>query len=114
MIVKESGSKEQVRENLKDGEGKVKFFNFLHPEDMTNCRLMSKMVLQPKTSIGEHTHIDETEYYYILSGTGMVIDNGEKRRVSTGDLVVTKNGEAHSVVNDGTEPLEIFAMIVTN
>ena len=64
--------------------------------------------------IGEHEHVEETECYVIKSGKGVVIDNGKKIDISAGDVVITGNGDVHSVINTENEDLEILAFIVLN
>ena len=48
------------------------------------------------------------------SGKGVVIDNGKKIDISAGDVVITGNGDVHSVINTENEDLEILAFIVLN
>lgn len=83
-------------------------------DTIPNCRLLSYMTIPPEGSIGEHEHVEETECYVIKSGKGVVIDNGKKIDISAGDVVITGNGDVHSVINTENEDLEILAFIVLN
>ena len=49
-----------------------------------------------------------------MVGKGVVIDNGKKIDISAGDVVITGNGDVHSVINTENEDLEILAFIVLN
>ena len=75
-------------------------------------RLCNRLRLKPGSEIGYHTHVDDYELYYILSGTGSLNDNGEIKPVSTGDLIYTADGAGHSLLNDGEEDLELLAIVI--
>ena len=59
-------------------------------------------------------NMEKPECYVIKSGKGVVIDNGKKIDISAGDVVITGNGDVHSVINTENEDLEILAFIVLN
>ena len=65
-------------------------------------------------SIGDHPHVDETEFYYIIKGQGLFNDNGTPKAVTVGDICATGYGEVHGLENTGDEDLEIMALIVLN
>ena len=75
--------------------------------------MLSQMTIPVGGSIGEHTHINESEYYIITEGTGMAVDNGVEKAVEKGDLVVTAHGESHKLVNTGDIPMKVIAIIIT-
>lgn len=76
-------------------------------------RIFSHIVVDPGCSIGYHEHHRETEFYYIIKGEGLFSDNGRMCTVRAGDVCATPDGEGHSLENQGTEPLEVIALIVT-
>lgn len=112
MVIKNSEMKTQVRHELKGGNGDIHFLNYADCSEFKNCRLLSEMTIPVNASIGEHTHIAET-YYIVLSGKGLVVDNGSEKVVEDGDLIVTNGGETHEIKNIGSVPLKIIAIIVT-
>lgn len=114
MVVKLNNMENQVRSELKGGKGDIHFLNCVSKDAIPNCRLLSYMTIPPEGSIGEHEHVEETECYVIKSGKGVVIDNGKKIDISAGDVVITGNGDVHSVINTENEDLEILAFIVLN
>lgn len=114
MVVKVNKMEKQVRSELKGGKGDIHFLNCVNSDVIPNCRLLAYMTVPPKCSIGEHEHIGETECYIIRAGEGVVTDNGEECQIVAGDVVLTGNGEVHSVLNTGDVPLEILAFIVMN
>ena len=58
-----------------------------------------------------HEHTDDYEVYYILSGKGKVLDNGEVVEVGAGDVVYAIDTE-HYIENSGDEDLVFLAVIV--
>ena len=95
------------------GKGEVQITHFLEGDEFNaKGRLFAKNVLQPGSSIGLHEHIADFETYVILSGQGLVNDNGEQKSVKTGDVIITRNGEKHSLENTGTINLEFLALIL--
>ena len=105
--------KSQAIENFKGGKGPFHVTHIVDKEDLrSDCRLFVKATLQPGSSLGYHPHNDEEEVYYILSGQGVVNNNGEIRTVYPGDTVITGYGNSHSIENQGTEPLEFLAVVL--
>lgn len=100
---------------FRGGKGELQITHFLEVEkDEFNAkgRLFAKNVLKPGASIGLHEHIGDTETYVILSGEGVVNDNGDAKPVKVGDVIITKNGEKHSIENTGAFDLEFLALIL--
>jgi mannose-6-phosphate isomerase-like protein (cupin superfamily) len=105
--------KTEQKEKMRDGEGIASQVLLVDCEKEKNIRLLAEMTLPPGASIGPHKHDAETEYYLILSGSGLVHDNGTDVPVKAGDAVITGNGAAHSIKNTGAVPLVFHAVIVT-
>ena len=68
--------------------------------------------LKPGEEVGFHMHIGESEIYYIISGTGIYSDNGEKVQVEAGTVTLTPSGEGHALYNTGDEMLEFITLIL--
>jgi mannose-6-phosphate isomerase-like protein (cupin superfamily) len=103
-----------VKEKLFQGEGSVTVRSLLNnPEEMYGKgRVFAHSTLEPGCSIGFHIHQDESETYYIYSGTGEFDDNGILKTVTAGDVTFTGAGEGHGLKNTGTEPLHFIALIL--
>jgi len=114
MVIEQVTMPAEIRSNLKNGQGDISFVNLVDKDIMTNCRLMSKMSIPVNGCIGEHKHMNETEYYIIQMGLAMVLDNGQERSVKAGDVIITGHNESHSIHNKGNVPLEIIAIIITH
>lgn len=113
MIIHRHEMKVELKEKMRGGEGTTTLVNLVDGATMKNARLLSEISLPSGASIGEHRHDSETEYYIILEGTGMVVDNGTEKPVKPGDVVVTGDGASHSIKNTGSVPLKFHAVIIT-
>lgn len=113
MIKRSKDMKKEYKEKMRGGEGTTELTHILNQDEINGkARLCAKILINPGCSIGLHEHIAEEEIYYIISGEGIIDDNGVKSNVKAGDSVLTKGGESHSVVNTGIEPLEMLAVIL--
>ena len=61
------------------------------------------------SSVTEHFHKVTEEFYYILSGTGVMKIDNEEQQVNQGDTVVILPGQRHKITNNGTVPLVLLA-----
>jgi mannose-6-phosphate isomerase-like protein (cupin superfamily) len=100
-------------ERMRGGDGSARLTYLLDGSTQKNARMFAEVTLNPGCSIGYHQHNSETEYYFILSGTGIVNDDGKEVEVKQGDSIITGNGASHSIKNAGAEPLVFHAVIVT-
>ena len=113
MIVRSNERKTEIKEKMRDGDGSVRLSYMVDAEKEKHTRLLAEITLNSGCSIGYHQHVNETEYYFITSGTGVVNDDGKETTVKPGDAVVTGNGASHSIRNTGTAPLVFHAVIIT-
>jgi mannose-6-phosphate isomerase-like protein (cupin superfamily) len=113
MVINRDEMKVEDKERLRDGEGNTHMMYLLDGSTEKNARLFAEVTLNPGCSIGYHRHDSETEYYFILSGTGTVNDDGKEVQIKQGDSVITGNGASHSIKNTGSVPLVFHAIIVT-
>ena len=114
MIRTKEEQRQETHEKRLGGNGFVHMTHIMEKEDLLgNCRLFAILKLDPGSSLGYHAHEGEEEVYYILKGQGVVNDNGAVRTVNPGDAVYTGNGGSHSIENQGSEPLEFVAVVLT-
>lgn len=99
---------------IRGGRGEAEMHKILNSveELYGKGRMFNHMILAPGNSIGEHMHEGDNEIFYFLKGSGLYNDNGKSVRVHPGDTAVCSSGETHSLLNDGTEPLEFIALIL--
>lgn len=103
----------ELRENMRGGDGTVIVSSFVTPEELNNKgRLFGKIVLKPGCGIGYHVHETDSELFYIIKGTAVYDDGGVKTSVTAGDVTLTPAGTGHSIKNEGTEDVELIALIV--
>lgn len=115
MIRKAKEMRLETVTGLRGGQGDVEITNVLErdkDEFRDKGRLYAKNVLKPGASIGWHEHTGDFEVYYILSGEGTVDDNGTKAIVQPGDMILTRNGDSHSIENTGKTDLVFMALIL--
>ena len=113
MVINRKEMKIEIKERMREGDGSTQLTYLLDGSTQKNARMFAEITLNPGCSIGYHRHDSETEYYFILSGTGIVNDDGKDVQVAQGDSIITGNGASHSIKNNGAVPLVFHAVIVT-
>ena len=109
MLIDFSNMEEQVIPGFLGGEGT--FHARMRVDELGK---IMRAALEPGSSIGLHTHDTSSEIICILSGTGKVLCDGQYEPLSAGSVHYCPKGHEHSLINDGTEDLEILAMIPTH
>ena len=66
-----------------------------------------KRVLHKGSAIGYHPQ-NEDEVYYVVSGKGEMVMNGETFKVSAGDAVLTRPGSSHGLKQMGDSDLSLI------
>jgi uncharacterized protein YjlB len=61
--------------------------------------------LPPGGVSGEHVHTRTEELYFIVSGSGLMIIDGQAHPVAAGDLILTGLGTRHGLRNIGAHEL---------
>jgi mannose-6-phosphate isomerase-like protein (cupin superfamily) len=113
MIKRIADMEKEVREKMRGGSGSVEILHIFRKEELKGkVRLLARLRLGPGSSIGYHMHEGEEEIFYILSGKGLVTEQGVSSPVGPGDAVLTGGGGGHSIENQDAEPLELIATIL--
>jgi quercetin dioxygenase-like cupin family protein len=113
MIRKAADCKKVFNEKMRGGNGTVEITNFASPEELNNKgRLFANITLKPGCSIGFHTHENESELFYLMKGEALYNDNGTEYTVTAGDVMICPAGTGHGVANNGTEDVELCAVIL--
>ncbi|BBE34199.1 cupin domain-containing protein [Sphingosinicella microcystinivorans] len=106
--------------NVHGGNGKlgIKFFPFDGGPDPTHFLIYT---IPPNASEGVHVHLEDNtnnegvfdEYYYIISGQGMMLVGDERIEVTTGDHIHTPIGVPHGIENSSsTSTLSVFLTFI--
>ena len=113
MIRREQEMMVENREKMRGGTETVSIRHLFSDEELgISARLSARITIPPGGSIGSHEHSGEREIFYILSGTACFEENGETIVLYPGDASITGGGGAHSIRNEGDEPLEFMAVIL--
>lgn len=115
MIRPKAMQQTEVRTNMRGGPGSVALRHLFTPQEFgAPTRLCATLTVPPGSGIGLHEHAGEDELYYVLDGEGMLDEgDGVKVRVCAGDAILTGKGARHSIENNGTQDLNILAVILT-
>jgi mannose-6-phosphate isomerase-like protein (cupin superfamily) len=89
-----------------EGAGTTTAFPFFEHEPGLGF-VFRKRLLHPGSSIGPHRN-DKDEVYYVISGRGELMLEGEVSEVGPGDAVLTRDGHAHALRQLGDEDLVIL------
>ena len=76
-----------------------------HPFDVEISRIPPG-----KAPFPYHSHSAQWEFYHVISGTGKVRHEGGTEQIKPGDAFIFKPGEAHVLLNDGTEDLIVYVV----
>ena len=106
MLIDFSQMEETVIPNFLGGEGAVRA-----KMRVDELGKILHGVLEPGSTIGLHTHETSSEIIYILAGTGRGLYDGGDEPLSAGSCHYCPKGHAHSLINDGGELLEFFAVV---
>ncbi len=68
---------------------------------------------EPGSVLGPHHHLETTEIFYVIRGTGVIKINGKEMRFEPGDFMLCRPGDVHEVINDGEEEF-VFLNFKTN
>lgn len=114
MVIEHSSLKAEIKSRMREGKGDISITSLGGSQPQKHLRLLSEIIIPPGSSIGQHPHVAETEYYIILEGTALVDDNGTPVNVKSGDIVITNGGATHSIEATGAASLKMIAVIVTD
>ena len=92
--------------NFKEGKGV--FIAHTYFDGKTKIMLGK---LPPGSSIGYHTHTDDSEVITCISGVGNVVLKEGNETLRPGNVHYCPKGESHSLENNGTEDLTVYAIV---
>lgn len=100
--------------NCHTGTGVLDWTNVLDPKDLPgkHLKFIHDDILPPGASVGVHRHEHDEEYYYIISGAGLMTLDDQQFTVKAGDITAVYPGGCHGLANTGTENLRIIVISV--
>lgn len=113
MIRHSSEILKEQKEAPFQGTGEILVRSLLEgPEELyEKGRVFAHTTVCPGSRIGYHKHVNESETYYILSGSGIYNDNGTPVPVHPGDVCFCGDGECHAI-EASEEGIEMIALIL--
>jgi mannose-6-phosphate isomerase-like protein (cupin superfamily) len=95
------------------GTGRIVFRRLLDEYDFTGAvDFVDFTIVPPGSSIGLHEHHGTEELYFVAAGEPLVEVDGCERRLSRGDVAIVHSGQAHRLINDRAEAVEILVIQV--
>ena len=106
--------------HVHEGKGAIDVKFFFRQDRYAHPALLLIYDIAPGASEGVHTHRpgdtvmgSYDEFYYILSGSGVMEIDGKKLTVTAGDHIFTPNEVAHGIENTSdTVPLKVYLVAV--
>jgi len=114
LIVKRKDMPRAPLPECHGGKGALDWIRVLDGEDTRGPHLnfMHDDILPPGSSIGVHHHEKDTEYYFVVSGEGVMTLDDRRFDVQPGDITAVYPGGSHGLENNTTQDLRILVMSV--
>ena len=113
MIRKGSQCAVETREHMRGGDGQVVITNLFEKEElMGRSRMLGTLRLEPGCGIGLHTHENEQEYFYIVKGNPVYLDDDKEIQLQEGDVAICEDGRSHGISNRSDETVIVLACIL--
>lgn len=102
-------AKREIQKKCHDGEGEILFREVFKKADFkSNLVHLHETIVLPNSTIGYHLHEGNEEIYYIMEGEGIMTVDGEKKKVTPGDAIITHSGSKHGLENNTDKDLKIL------
>lgn len=102
----------EVAENVRGGIGCVTAHKLIDLFPGSAIKSVGIVRLEPGASVGDHSHIGDEDFYYCISGSGIVVDNGIEHPFTPGTLQITRDGESQAIRNTGETELVFLGALV--
>ena len=114
MFVKAEDLIVKTSDNACGGEGTMIAKHLTDKAGLYNHgRMFAHVILPPGVSVGEHSHFNETDFYYVIKGEAVLTDNGKEIIMHAGDLAYASHGESHAIANRSDKDVEMICLIET-
>ena len=104
----------EIAQGVRDGNGTVYAHKLLDAYPGSAIKSLGLVRLEPGATIGAHSHNGEEDFYYCISGSGIVVDNGIECSFTPGTLQITRDGETQAIRNTGETELVFLGALVAN
>jgi mannose-6-phosphate isomerase-like protein (cupin superfamily) len=99
---------EQIWIGLEEPGMRRKVFRFLSPEFGSEEFMAGITVFEPGEASSYHVHPISEEVNLVMSGSGIVVSDGEEAEFGSGSVMWVPKGVHHQHRNTGTEPLKLL------
>lgn len=82
---------------------------FFSKEDTNGALNNLEVRIEPGCQISPHKHDNSSEFYYVVSGCGMFLINGEWEYIHAGEAMVAPMNVEHGIKNNSNELLILFS-----
>ena len=115
LLVKKDEMERQPLSGCHGGKGALDWTIVLdHGQDkQRHLRFLHDDVLEPHASVGIHSHEHDEEYYYIISGKGIMTLDGKTFEVEAGDIAAVFPGGSHGLENSSEKDLRVIVFNVS-
>ena len=98
--------------NLRDIEAEPQAYADYRQIFETTRLNVTHVRIRPGETVPAHTHPDEDQVYFVVSGEGVVELDSKRTPVTTGSGVLIPIGTEHLITNTGSEPLDYVFFVV--
>lgn len=96
-------------ESVHEGYGLCKNARVFSNEEIpSSVRFIYYTVVPPMASFGIHKHGNDNEFYIVIEGTGVYIENGVEYPVRQGDIMMNAAFAEHGISNTGKTDLRLL------
>lgn len=85
-----------------------KVFRFVSPDTGSEEFMAGITIFEPGEASSYHVHPESEEINLVISGSGLMVSEGEERTFKTGDAMWMPKGVYHQHKNTGDEPLRLL------
>ncbi|HAV13167.1 MAG TPA: hypothetical protein DCX06_06725 [Opitutae bacterium] len=112
MVINLQNVPADAAENVRGGIGTVHAHKLLDLYPGSAIKSVGVVRLEPGASVGDHSHTGDEDFYYCLSGAGIVIDDGIEHPFTPGTLQITRDGGTQAIRNTGETELVFLGALV--
>lgn len=100
-------------EKCHNGIGKLECYSMLHEGDSElGLDAFHYDTIPPNVSIGEHTHYDNEEIYFLAKGSCTLIYDGVEHDMVSGDISLVNRGHSHGLINTGNDEAVLIVVSI--
>jgi mannose-6-phosphate isomerase-like protein (cupin superfamily) len=100
-------SLEEIKPEPSKDNPKIKTKVLLKKGKLPHVEIIGQMTLKSGNVASEHVHEKTNEFFLIEKGAGIIKIDGKVEKIKEGNFILIEAGEAHEVLNTGSEDLII-------